>query len=124
MGATFTEKPRTGILLASIIALQNLPEGFNACRELTATKAFKFQRILIYFCLLALLGPMLGLAGYGWLYAYPELVASIMLFGAGGILYLIFQDIAPQVPLDNQWAPPFGAVVGFLLGVIGHMVIH
>ena len=124
MGATFSEHPSVGILLAGIIALQNLPEGFNACRELAATGAFRASRIIGYFFVLALLGPVLGLVGYGWLYAYPSLVAAIMLFGAGGILYLVFQDIAPQVPLEKHWPPPFGAVAGFLLGVVGHMLVH
>lgn len=40
---------------------------------------------------------------------------------AGGILYLVFQDIAPQARLEKHWAPSLGAVAGFLLGVLGHM---
>lgn len=44
-----------------------------------------------------------------------------MLFAAGGILYIIFQDIAPQSKLKNHWAPPLGAVAGFLLGVLGQV---
>jgi ZIP family zinc transporter len=46
-----------------------------------------------------------------------------MLFAAGGILYLIFQDIAPQSKLKNHRAPSLSAVAGFLLGVIGKVII-
>ena len=45
-----------------------------------------------------------------------------MLFASGGILYSVFQDIAPQVPLQRHWAPPLGAVAGFLLGMIGQLL--
>lgn len=46
-----------------------------------------------------------------------------MLFAAGGILYLLFQDIAPQVRLENRWGPPLGAVLGFMLGMLGQILI-
>jgi ZIP family zinc transporter len=46
-----------------------------------------------------------------------------MLFAAGGILYVIFQDIAPQSKLKKHWAPPLGAVAGFLLGVLGKVEV-
>lgn len=42
---------------------------------------------------------------------------------AGGILYLLFQDIAPQAKLHRAWAPPLGATARFLLGLIGQMLI-
>jgi ZIP family zinc transporter len=46
-----------------------------------------------------------------------------MLFSAGGILYIIFEDIAPQVRLNKHWAPPLGAVTGFLLGILGKVAL-
>lgn len=47
-----------------------------------------------------------------------------MLSAAGEILYLTFQDLAPQAKLDRHWAPPLGAVAGFLLGLIGDQLLH
>jgi len=44
-----------------------------------------------------------------------------MLVSAGGILYLIFQDIAPQVPLGRHRWPAQGAVAGFALGLLGSL---
>lgn len=124
LGATFVVSREAGILLAGIITLQNLPEGFNACRELTASTHFRVARIVGAFSLMALLGPASGLAGYFLLADFPKAVAAISLFAAGGILYIIFQDIAPQARLKKHWAPPMGAVAGFLLGVLSKVLIE
>ncbi|WP_218933688.1 ZIP family metal transporter [Rubripirellula lacrimiformis] len=72
---------------------------------------------------MALLGPTVGLTGLFWLSAYPVVVAKVMLFSAAGILYLTFQDIAPQSKLDRSWIPALGAVAGFLLGLVGKMLV-
>jgi ZIP family zinc transporter len=124
LGATFAVSEDAGILLAGIIALQNLPEGFNAYREIKSTTHFRRLQIIGAFSLMALLGPVAGLSGYHLLSSSPQTVAAIMLFAAGGILYIIFQDIAPQSVLRRRWAPPLGAVAGFLLGVMGKAVIE
>jgi len=49
---------------------------------------------------------------------HSALLAVLMLFCAGGIMYLTFQDIAPQAKLEKHWAPPLGAVAGFVLGML------
>ncbi|WP_245849801.1 ZIP family metal transporter [Oceanimonas doudoroffii] len=123
LGAAFAFGSQGGaLLLAGLMALQNLPEGFNAFRELNGDRGRRAGQAIRAFTLMALLGPVAALTGYFWLSAYPELVSGIMLFAAGGILYSVFQDIAPQAVLKRHWAPPMGAVLGFLLGIIGHML--
>ena len=72
---------------------------------------------------MALLGPIAGIFGYFVLSGYPQIVSGTMLFAAGGILYIIFQDIAPQAKLKKHWAPPLGAIAGFLLGVLGQIAV-
>ncbi|MCB1843432.1 MAG: divalent cation transporter [Halioglobus sp.] len=123
LGATFAYSRDAGLLLAGIIALQNLPEGFNAYREMKRATHFGARRVIGVFILMALLGPIAGILGYFLLSDYPQAVSAIMLFAAGGILYLIFQDIAPQTRLRQHWGPPLGAVAGFLLGVLGEVAI-
>lgn len=123
MGATFAVSPEAGMLLAFIIALQNLPEAFNAYRELAESTQNRPIYLVVAFAFMALLGPAAGLTGHFWLAGHDTLIAGIMLFAAGGILYLIFQDIAPQSRLKNHYAPPLAAVGGFLLGLIGHMLL-
>lgn len=123
LGATFTFSKNAGFFLAGIIALQNMPEGFNAYREIKASSEYSRLKIIGAFTLMALLGPIAGTIGYFVLSGYPQVVAGIMLFAAGGILYIVFQDIAPQAKLKNHWVPPLGAVAGFLLGILGHILV-
>ena len=78
---------------------------------------------MLAFFLLAWLGPVAGLIGFFWLAQFPVIVAGVMIFAAGGILYLVFQDIAPQAVLKNRWAPAMGSVLGFLLGLVGQMLV-
>ncbi|RMJ04183.1 ZIP Zinc transporter [Marinobacter litoralis] len=123
LGATFSVSSEGGVLLAGIIALQNLPEGFNSYRELAQSTHYRGLKIVGIFALMAVLGPAAGAAGYFLLSDSHQLVSGIMLFAAGGILYIIFQDIAPQSRLEKHWGPPLGAVAGFLLGLIGSMML-
>lgn len=123
LGAMLAEGAPTALLMAVLIGLQNLPEGFNAYRELAATGRLAPGRILALFVALALLGPLAALAGWSLLAGQPGPLGAIMLFAGGGILYLTFQDIAPQVPLERHWAPPLGAVAGFMLGLAGHLLL-
>lgn len=119
LGGAFAIGAESAPILAVLIGLQNLPEGFNAYRELLAAAGKSKKRILSVMFLLTPLGPVLALAGWAWLKNLPALLGAIMLFASGGILYLIFQDIAPQSRMRRHWAPPLGAVLGFALGMVG-----
>lgn len=123
LGGAFALGGESAVLLAVLMALQNVPEGFNAYRELRDSAAYPRSRILLMFAAMALLGPVAGVAGYLWLADYPALMGAVMLVASGGILYSMFQDIAPQVKLKKHWAPPLGALLGFALGIVGHMLI-
>ncbi len=123
LGATLASEPAVGLLLALLIGLQNFPEGFNAYRELRAAGRPSPARVLRSFCLLVLLGPAFAVAGHLWLGEAPLVLGGVMLFSAGGIFYLIFEDIAPQARLARRWAPPLGAVAGFMLGMLGQALI-
>ncbi|MBK1698172.1 ZIP family metal transporter [Rhodovibrio salinarum] len=123
MGAMLAQRSQAGVLLALLIGLQNLPEGFNAYRELQATRRHNPAMLIAAFVLLVPLGPAAAWIGMTVLEAHPYALSMIMLFAAGGILYLTFQDIAPQVRLDRHWAPPLGAVGGFLLGLAGSFIV-
>jgi ZIP family zinc transporter len=122
LGAAFATGSSSAYLLAGLIALQNLPEGFSAYRELSASSSYKPQKIIMVFALMAILGPIAAVSGYLWLSESPKIIGAVMLFASGGILYSIFQDLAPQVKLENHWAPPMGAVLGFTLGMLGLML--
>ncbi|HAG95024.1 MAG: divalent cation transporter [Pseudomonadales bacterium] len=127
LGAVFVYNRELGILLALFIGVQNLPEGFNAFREMTATSkpdaSHRPGAVLGLLFLVSFLGPVAAATGYFLLQDHPNVTASIMAFAGGGILYLLFEDIAPQTTMKNYWLPPMGAVFGFLGGMIGNMLI-
>lgn len=110
-------------LLAFLIGLQNLPEGFNAYRELKKQNHVSTRKTLLIMVLLVPLGPLAGLFGYFFLSGHEAMLGGIMLFASGGIIYLIFQDIAPQSRLEKHWAPPIGAVFGFCLALFSAMLV-
>ncbi|MFH1311719.1 MAG: divalent cation transporter [Candidatus Eisenbacteria bacterium] len=123
LGAVLAANESLGVLLALLIALQNLPEGFNAYRELLVGGRMRSRSILVAFVALVPIGPLAGLIGLHWLASYPTALHATMLFAAGGILYLTFQDIAPQAKLERHWAPAIGAVAGFLFGLVGQLLL-
>lgn len=111
-------------LLALLISLQNLPEGFNAYRELRFQSDNTPAATLLSMSALVPIGPLAGITGYWFLSDHEAIMGGIMLFSAGGVLYLIFQDIAPQSRLERHWAPPLGAVFGFCLTLFGQMMVQ
>ncbi|WP_286235301.1 ZIP family metal transporter [Thalassotalea sediminis] len=124
LGAAFATGSSSAYLIALLITLQNIPEGFNAYRELKDSSSMKSMTIIISFTALATLGTVAGIIGYSFLYELPQILSVIMLVASGGILYSIFQDIAPQVKLEQHWSPPLWAVFGFMCGMLGHMLMH
>jgi len=125
MGALFAIGPEaTGPVLALLIGMQNLPESFNAFREAEQMPNARTPgRRLIGFALLALVGPAAGLTGFYLLADFPVLTGAIMCAAAGGILFLVFQDLAPQAKLETRVAPPLSGVAGFLVGIAGHVLL-
>jgi ZIP family zinc transporter len=122
LGAVFGHDRRLGMLLAAFIGAQNLPEGFNAFREVVKSGT-KPRTALVTLFAVSFLGPVAGCIGYFFLQGNPALTAGIMSFAAGGILYLIFQDIAPDSTMRRHPSPPLGAVLGFVVGMVGKQVI-
>jgi len=110
-------------LLAGLIALQNMPEGFAAYHEMQEGKHAR-THLLMIFLTASLAGPLAAWLGFVWLSSNESILALILLFCSGGILYLIFEDIAPKAHQKRHSFPAVGAICGFLLGMIGTMLIH
>lgn len=123
LGAIFATEPKTGILLAIFIGLQNLPESFNSFQDLKST-GFSNKKSLIVLFFLSFSGIIGAVIGFIFLKDLPQVTAFLMVFASGGILYLIFQDIAPNVQLKKSWLPALGANLGFLIGMIGEKLIQ
>ncbi len=121
LGAAAAQGSNAALLLALLIALQNMPEGFASFYEISASGTRKPWRL---FLLAPLAGPAAAWLGYSCVEMGSVFMASLMLFCSGGILYLIFQSIAPEAHLRHRDFPAVGAVTGFLLGMMGTMFIH
>ena len=94
----------------------------NAFREMTAV-GIRSRVALMTLLAVSLLGPVAACTGYYFLQDQAGVTASIMTFAGGGIMYLIFQDIAPQSKIRKHWIPALGAVLGFTVGMIGKQLI-
>jgi len=123
LGAAIAIGSPSSFLLALLMTLQNLPEGFSAYNELKRSSSMSSLKLIGLFFVMSLAGPLCAIIGFLWLADQPQAISSIMLFAAGGILYSVFQDIAPQAKLDRHWIPALGATLGFLLGLLGHMSV-
>lgn len=122
LGATFSTDRQTGLLLALFIGLQNLPEAYNSFGDLLLS-GFSPNRALLILVPFSLVGVAAATAGYLFLAGQQQVVASLMVFSAGAILYIVFQDIAPMAKLRNHWTPATGATLGFMLGMIGEKIL-
>ena len=120
LGAVIAGDPGAALLVAMLICVQNLPESFNAMREMNGTHG---HPSIWLFCFMVPIGPLAAGLGLMLPTSFDPVVGAVMLFSAGGILYLMFQDIAPQVPLNNTMLPPLGAVLGFAVGLAGDLLI-
>ncbi|MEP5254579.1 MAG: divalent cation transporter [Winogradskyella arenosi] len=122
LGAVFAIEPKMATLLALFIGLQNLPEAFNSFRDLVQSGFAVKKTLVIFFCL-SFFGIAGALIGHFFLSDYPNLTAHLMTFASGGILYLLIQDIIPESKLDKKYLTSLGAIIGFLVGVIGEKLI-
>lgn len=123
LGAASASGSDAGLLLAGLIVLQNLPEGFASFHEMRESGT-SGARSWAIFLLAPLAGPLAAGLGYGWLDPGGEPLGLLMLFCSGGILYLVFEDIVPGAHLRHESFPALGAVLGFLLGMIGTTLTH
>lgn len=122
LGAVFAIEPDMAILLAVFIGLQNLPEAFNSFRDLVQS-GFTVNKTLIMFFILSFFGIIGALIGHYFLSDYPDLTAHLMIFASGGILYLLIQNIIPESKLEKNYLTSLGAILGFLVGIIGDKIV-
>ncbi|UCS94606.1 ZIP family metal transporter [Echinicola marina] len=122
LGALFATDQATGTLLAVFIGLQNLPESFNSFRDVVIS-GFTVKKTLVLMFFLSFAGIIGALLGYFYLSGSPEITAHLMVFSSGGILYLLFQDIAPESAMKNHRWGSIGACLGFMVGMIGEKVL-
>tara|TARA_B100000809_G_C15123414_1_gene525211 strand:+ start:402 stop:1109 length:708 start_codon:yes stop_codon:yes gene_type:complete len=122
LGAVFAIDRRLATLLAVFIGLQNLPEAFNSYRDLVLSGISTKKTLLIFFGL-SFFGIISALIGHLFLSNLPNFTALLMTFASGGIMYLLIRDIIPESKLDKSYLSSLGAILGFLVGIIGDKII-
>lgn len=123
LGALIANRSADAALLAFFISAQNLPEAFNAYREIMADRTRSPRRVIQSFFALSALGPLAVVAGYLFLSDAPMITGAIVMTAAGGILFLMFQDIAVKAHLRYSQAPSMAALGGFALGIVAMALV-
>ncbi len=122
LGSLIAVEPRVALSLAIFMSLQNFPEAFNAFRDLVLS-GYKISKVLVLFLGLSFVGVIGGLVGYFFLQEKLYTIAGLMMFFSGGIIYLMFQDIAPESKLKGSYITSLGATLGFMLGIVVDKVL-
>lgn len=123
LGAIMASRSSEAALLALLIGAQNLPEAFNAWRELAAGGRHARRRVMAVFFALAGIGPLAVVAGFLFFAELPAITGGIMMAAAGGIFYLLFQDIAVKAHQKHHQIPSLAALAGFALGMAGNALL-
>lgn len=123
LGAVIGKDYTQAVLLAVIIFTQNLPESFNAYREIKSSSPLSRKSLVGLFIAAGLTGPFYLAFGLGVMEQNETSLGILMTFCSGGILYLVFNSIAPNVKLQNAYFPSLGALLGFAIGLAGKLLI-
>jgi ZIP family zinc transporter len=81
------------------------------------------KNLLIKFLMVGLTGPIYLFLGTHIFSQSPMALSMILTFCAGGVLYLVFEDISPKVAMKKHFLPPLGAVAGFMVGLAGYLIV-
>lgn len=122
VGAAFATGGAVGLLLAFLVGLQNITEGFNSFNEMKTGGMSTKKNMWLQF-ISSLSGPIAGVLGFVFLAGHFTIISGLFMFSAGGILYLIFHDIAPLAHRTGHWLPTLGSVFGFILGLASQALI-
>ncbi|NVK26545.1 MAG: divalent cation transporter [Flavobacteriia bacterium] len=126
LGAIFLKDQAQGVLLAFIMFIQNLPEGYNAFSEFPPAKKSKtpYLRTTLIFGAMSFVGPICAWLGTSVLADNETVLGFLMTFSGGGITYLIFRDIAPAAKFKNSYVAPLGSILGFAIGLLGWALVN
>lgn len=122
IGAAFAVGGTVGPLLALLVGLQNIAEGFNSYNELQSSRISTTKNLGMQF-ISALTGPIGGVFGFVFLAGHPGVISAVFMFSAGGILYLVFHDIAPLAHREGHWVSTLGVTLGFMLAMLAQALV-
>lgn len=116
VGVSFgTGLPANGIVMATAIGLQNLPEGLAVALPLIGLGYDKWKAVLIA-TFTGFMEPLGGLLGVTMVAAFAQILPIIMGFAAGAMLFVISEEIIPQTHRDGtSRVATFALLTGFIV---------
>ncbi len=106
--------PGLGILIALAITFHNLPEGMATAAPLKMAR-IRWWKILLLNVGIAIFTPLGALLGLFALEGVQNSLAFFLAFAAGAMIYLVFAEL---IPLSRERHPHYallGGTVGFIL---------
>ena len=123
IGLSFLTSFTTGIIVALIVFLQNIPETLSSSCELWRG-GLKNKRILLMNGLVGAVAPVGAITSFTVFRLLPPLpLASILAFAAGTILYMVVAELIPQAQLEGGHEEAIALVLGFLVVFLSSEVI-
>lgn len=104
-----------GLVLAITVALQNIPEGLAVALPLVALGYDKWRAVSIA-TLTGLVEPMGGILGITMISVFSSLLPFAMGFAAGAMLFVITEEIIPEMHSQGRSRyATFALVLGFII---------
>jgi len=117
IGAGLEASPELGLYLAVAIGLHNIPEGMAVAAPLRSG-GLSFPRVLLLTLIAGMMTPV-G-AGLGLLVfrLSPVFVGSGLAFAAGAMIYIVIDEVIPQMANLHRHVGNAALIVGLLLGFV------
>ena len=117
IGAGFEANPELGLYIAVAIGLHNMPEGMAVAAPLRSG-GLLVSRVLLLTLIAGMMTPV-G-AGLGLLVfrVSPVFVGSGLAFAAGAMIYIVIDEIIPQMSNLHRHVGNAALIAGLLLGLV------
>ena len=109
---------RSGLLLAAVIGMHNIPEGMAVSVPMTAggERRWKAAALAALTGAPTVLGAALGFAVGGM---SPAALAVVLSLASGAMLYVVFAELLPEaVGLWQSKLPALAVVLGMIVGMV------
>jgi ZIP family zinc transporter len=109
--------PIVGLVIACAIAAHNIPEGLATALPLRAA-GFKRLGAFLVALLAGLTEPLGALIGVSLLYVFPQLLGFALAFAGGAMVFIASDELIPTAHrYGKEHVVTFGLITGFLGGL-------
>lgn len=120
--AGYSAQPRLGLLIALAIGLHNIPEGMATAMPLKMGGVPPLK-ILLVNIVISLFTPLGAFIGLFLIYISPRQIASLLALAAGAMAFIVKNELLPESRRRHPNYSSLGAIIGFLF-ILGLGVVH